>query len=379
MTRMWIIKCTNNRPLEIDNLNSYRSLPQLDIGSVASNIQHLTNSDVDLHMPFDVNFNYYDTHDFHNNHDIIECLHHSESFSAIHCNVRSLSANIENLTTMLSELHFSFSVISLTEIKQKIDKEPILNLNIPGYNFVSQPSHSNAGGVGFFIKDNLKYTIREDLSISEKLYEALWIEIESDQERNMLCGVIYRHPKGKLEPFFQYVNFSLQKIHREEKYCMISGDFNLELLKFGSHSETDEFLNILLTNFFQPHILQPTRITDHSATLIDNIFFNSLEHFTISGNVIYDIADHLANFLIIDKLSTLPNNIKIYKRNYSKLNEQALINEVQSSDWEETFAEVSNPTSLFESFYNKITRIVDKHIPVKELSKKEKKLQAKHG
>ena len=194
---------------------------------------------------------------------------------------------------MLSELHYSFSVIRLTEIKQKIDKEPILNLNIPGYNFVSQPSHSDAGGVGFFIKENLKYTIREDLSISEKLYEALWIEIESDQEHNMLCGVIYRHPKGKLEPFFQYVNFSLQKIHREEKYCMITGDFNLDLLKFGSHSETDEFLNILLTNFFQPHILQPTRITDHSATLIDNIFFNSLEHFAISGNIIYNIADHL--------------------------------------------------------------------------------------
>ena len=86
-----------------------------------------------------------------------------------------------------------------------------MNLNIPGYNFVPQPSHLDAGGVGFFIKENLKYTIHEDLSISEKLYEALWIETESDQEHDMLCGVIYRHTKGKLEPFFQYVNFSLQK------------------------------------------------------------------------------------------------------------------------------------------------------------------------
>ena len=57
---------------------------------------------------------------------------------------------------------------------------------------------------------------------------------------------------------------------------MISGDFNLDLLKFGSHSETDEFLNILLTNFFQPHILQTTRITDHSATLIDNNYSSTL-------------------------------------------------------------------------------------------------------
>ena len=62
---------------------------------------------------------------------------------------------------------------------------------------------------------------------------------------------------------------------------MISGDFNIDLLKFGSHSETDEFMNILGTHFFQPHILQPTRITNHSATLIDNIFFNFLDHFAI--------------------------------------------------------------------------------------------------
>ena len=71
---------------------------------------------------------------------------------------------------------------------------------------------------------------------------------------------------------------------------------------------------------YQPHILQPTRITDHSATLIDKIFFNSLEHFAINGNIILNIADHLANFLIIDKFSTLSTKIKIYKQRETILN-----------------------------------------------------------
>ena len=56
--------------------------------------------------------------------------------------------------------------------------------------------------------------------------------------------------------------------------------------------------------FFQPHILQPTRITDHSATLIDNIFFNSIEHITVSGNVEY-LSDHLPNFIILNRFSDL--------------------------------------------------------------------------
>ena len=90
----------------------------------------------------------------------------------------------------------------------------------------------------------------------------------------------------------------VDKIHREKKYCVLLGDFNLDLLKFESHLSTENFLNTLGSYYFQPQILQPTRITDHLASLIDNIFFNSLEHFSISGNLCYDLSDHLPNFLI---------------------------------------------------------------------------------
>jgi hypothetical protein len=79
------------------------------------------------------------------------------------------------------------------------------------------------------------------------------------------------------------------------------GDFNIDLLKYNSHQETDDFSNGLCTLFFHPQILQPTRVTDHSATLIDNIFFNSIEHISISGNIVYDLSDHLPNFLLIKK------------------------------------------------------------------------------
>ena len=108
----------------------------------------------------------------------------------------------------------------------------------------------------------------------------------------------------------------IDKIHCEQKYCVLLGDFNLDLLKFESHLSTENFLNTLGSYCFQPQILQPTRITDHSATLIDNIFFNSLEHFSINGNLCYDLSDHLPNFLIVSKLLSLPANIKVFQQNY---------------------------------------------------------------
>ena len=97
---------------------------------------------------------------------------------------------------------------------------------------------------------------------------------------------------------------------------------------------------------FKPHILQATRVTDHSATLIDNIFLNSLnEYFTISGNIIYDLTDHLSNFLIINSFNNLPNKIKMYKRDYSSFSETAFIQECQTVNWDETVPARLRPKS----------------------------------
>jgi len=133
-----------------------------------------------------------------------------------------------------------------------------------------------------------------------------------------------------MQNFLDFLNSTTEKIDRENKFCIILGDFNLDH-KMDSQPDTGNFKNTLGSFNFQPHILQPTCITDHSQTLIDNIFFNSLEHLTLSGNIIYDLTDHLPNFLIIKKFTSLPNNIKIYKRNYTNFDESAMVGEQQTA------------------------------------------------
>lgn len=96
----------------------------------------------------------------------------------MNCNIRSLQANFDNLVNMLSELYFPISVLDVTETKLKNDQDALANINLTGYNFLSQPSGTNAGEVGFYVKDNLVYTRRSDIS-AQKLndYESPWIEI----------------------------------------------------------------------------------------------------------------------------------------------------------------------------------------------------------
>lgn len=79
----------------------------------------------------------------------------------------------------------------------------------------------------------------------------------------------------------------------------------------------------------------------------------------------------------MNKFSSLSCNVKIFKRDYSKFDQQALISEIQLLDWETIFVPNDSACNMFKSFHSKISSIIKKHIPVKELSRREIKLKSK--
>ena len=169
-------------------------------------------------------------------------------------------------------------------------------------------------------------------------------------------------------------------INGEGKLCVLLGDFNINLLNFETHKPTEEFINTMCINFYEPHIIKPTIITYHTATLIDNIFSNSLDFFTISGyrNIIYDLSDHLPNFLIINEITMLPDSKdKIYKQDFYNVNEELVPNDFASIQWQDVFSESQNVNQLFEAFFPKCSEIVNKHFPLKKPSRREDKFNSK--
>ena len=55
---------------------------------------------------------------------------------------------------------------------------------------------------------------------------------------------------------------------------ILSMDHNVNLLKIIKHKQTAEFLESILDLNLIPTIMRPTRITNMSATLIDNMFIS---------------------------------------------------------------------------------------------------------
>ena len=87
---------------------------------------------------------------------------------------------------------------------------------------------------------------------------------------------------------------------KENKQIAIMGDFNINLLNYETHTATNDFVNMMFSNHFQPSILHPTRITDTSSTIIDNIFINSAtENRVCGGNILSLISDHLPQFAVL--------------------------------------------------------------------------------
>ena len=58
----------------------------------------------------------------------------------MHINIRSLSKHIDEFKTVLSMSKVKFDVTGLTETKQQIGKDFIVNVNINGYHMYKQPS-----------------------------------------------------------------------------------------------------------------------------------------------------------------------------------------------------------------------------------------------
>ena len=106
----------------------------------------------------------------------------------------------------------------------------------------------------------------------ENSYEAIWLEIGNNKSKNIVCGRLYRHPNTDIDDFTTYVSKCLTKISKEKKECYLLGDFNVDLLKFESSAKHRDFLNTITSYGFLPHILQPSRISEFSTTLIDNIY-----------------------------------------------------------------------------------------------------------
>ena len=317
---------------------------------------------------------YYETKDFINSN-----FQKTTNFSTLHLNIASLQFHHEELKILLEMLDFEFDCIMISETKIQKDTPPIKNIDIAGYHIFHTPTEANKGGTLIYISNKLVSKPRKDLEFYQaKDVESTFAEIIVPNGKNIIVGCVYKHHTIEINDFEKLFLPKLRKINKEKKPVVVAGDFNIDLLKLNSHSQTNKYFDEITNLNFMPLITLPTRITSKSKTLIDNILFNQFVPDIKSGNLDVSISDHTPQFSIIPiHINKVKNNKRdIYARNYNHSNLSAIKNIFDHIQWGLNDSHSSVNTDM-SNFIEKSTAAINTLFPLKKLSNKQKKQRSK--
>jgi hypothetical protein len=293
-------------------------------------------------------------------------------------NCQSLNSKFSELKTYIEGVFESkFDAICLQETWLSSSSDVSL-LQLEGYNLISKGKlASNHGGVAIYLKDTYTYKVLSVDSPSN-IWDGVFIEVSlngsgSNSIKNLIIGSIYRPPRDNNDNYATFIEEQEQILHnfqRSNKEVVLTGDFNIDLLKIKEKSNFNSFFETILSNGFIPKITFPTRITNHSSTLIDNIFVKLSNNFssTTSGILLTNISDHFPCFTCLDYLTPGKHSdkfIKIWPRS-----EQAYHNfktEIAHSCIIDNFDKnpLADPNYNYEILHSGIQLAYEKHIPAK--------------
>jgi len=145
------------------------------------------------------------------------------------------------------------------------------------------------------------------------------------------------------------------------------------------YGDVDQYTNLLWSTGAKPIITKPARIGNSSATLRDYIYTNDLRHDVETGILVFDISDHLPIHASCRRKMTRVEQKHCF-RDYQNLNKDVLRADLYETLYKElchssTVHETSQIT--YEKVISLFAYVLDKNVPLKQVSRKIIKFKAK--
>ena len=293
------------------------------------------------------------------------------NLTLFHTNIRSINKHIDELSC-LNKLTGYFDIIGLSELWEPENSKYERTYTLPGYHTLQHlRGKTQNSGCGIFVKDNIRYKVRDDLNCSffsdKEEFQIFFLELFLESENLVVC-TLYRHPRGDFTEFQNHLIKAIKKISKQNKKLAVMGDFNIDLLNSTKHQNTEDFLNLMLENLMMPSIIGPTRINDNDKyTLIDNIFFSDFDSIDCSGNLLCPITDHLPNFLRLNLKTTDNNDRTILRRDFSKYNPVLIKHELENMNILPKLLNCNTVDEKYNLLHEKLSLVIDKYAPMKEV------------
>ena len=181
---------------------------------------------------------------------------------------------------------------------------------------------------------------------------------------------MYKPPNVGMDQFSEHlssITYKARQVQGKHLPELVFGmDHNMNLLNSAIHPPTHKFIETLNELKLYPTITRPTRITHHSATLIDNRYLTEVLHRNFESTILIDdMSDHLPTLA----MQTRPMNPEPITFNSRCLNENKLkqVNQkLMRVDW---IGVLTGTTSneKFNQFSDQIEQVLDKIAPIKSV------------
>ena len=84
-----------------------------------------------------------------------------------------------------------------------------------------------------YLSNDLEFSTRSDLDISDDAKESCWIELARTAQKYIVIGRVYRHPKGNRDLFHSILKKQLEQLNTKGHQVLVLGDLNENLLKYN--------------------------------------------------------------------------------------------------------------------------------------------------
>ena len=197
----------------------------------------------------------------------------------VHFNTRFLPKNKHKINSFLEQLPKECLPTIMAISKTKLNSANVNTVEIEDFQFEHVDSLSLAGGVGIYMKKDIEYSVKPEISINCPDCENLFIEVMSKPNsnkkqttRSLIIGVIYRHPSGSYATSQEQLSKILRKFSYSNQAFILMGDYNINLSKQTTNNKATNYLNELYSAGCYSLINKPTRITVTSATTLDHLY-----------------------------------------------------------------------------------------------------------
>lgn len=256
-----------------------------------------------------------------------------------HLNAQSLRNKIQEIEADLQQLKYTFDIIGFSETWYSSDADII---QFPDYDNISMfRKGKRGGGVSLYVKKTLPYDVLDDYTVLQDDIETVAV-----MHRNTAILLVYRPPSSTIDVVFEFLQSFLENASMNKWEVVIFGDLNIDLNK--NNSNQLKLLELTLSYGCKNIIGSPTRVTEHSETLIDVCFTSFPANNALSGVFMSKISDHFPFFALFP-LKKYYRDTKCTRRSINEASIGRFCSLMAATNWTEVYCE-PNPSKAYDIF-----------------------------